>query len=197
MGSTFRVLLISVLCGAILLVFFATKVARPFSIVSASSVNNEQLATEADQIQPEMSIERNRCELPNSFPDEILQWCQLIKRNAEAYQIDPNLIAAVMLQESGGKPDVLSASGAVGLMQIMPRDGIAASFQCVNGPCFSNRPTTEELQNPAYNIEFGSKMLSSLFNRYGNWRDALKSYGPMDIGFTYADLVLSIYSTYQ
>jgi len=44
------------------------------------------------------------------------------------------LIAAVILQESGGDPSAYSSSGAVGLMQVMPRDGIAAEFMCVNGP---------------------------------------------------------------
>lgn len=190
-----RFLGIAVLGGVILLVLFATKVAQPLTIVSAATQEKElSIPTEN---QSENPTKLTGCNLSSSLPVEILQWCDLIQTSANAHQIDPNLIAAIMLQESGGQPEVLSASGAVGLMQIMPRDGIAATFQCINGPCFSSRPSTDELLNPSFNIEFGSKMLSSLFNRYGNWRDALKSYGPMDIGYHYADLVLSIHSSYQ
>jgi soluble lytic murein transglycosylase-like protein len=111
--------------------------------------------------------------------------------------MDPNLIAAVMLQESGGQHLAYSKSGAVGLMQVMPRDGIAASFICKNGPCFASRPTIEELQDPDYNVNYGTRMLASLNTRYGNIRDALKSYGPKDVGYYYADKVLSIYNHYQ
>jgi hypothetical protein len=35
-----------------------------------------------------------------------------------------------------------------------------------------------------------------LFSRFGNMRDALKSYGPMDVGYSYADKVLAIENRY-
>jgi len=103
------------------------------------------------------------------------------------------LIAAVMKVESGWQPEVISSSGAVGLMQIMPSDGIAAGFQCLNGPCFTGRPTTDELRDPAFNVMYGTRMLAGLIERNGNTRDALKSYGPYDVGYWYADLVLQLY----
>jgi soluble lytic murein transglycosylase-like protein len=86
----------------------------------------------------------------------------------------------------------MSTSGAVGLMQIMPRDGIAAGFQCINGPCFATRPTIEELKDPAFNVDFGVRMLAGLIKKHGDVREALKSYGPYDVGYRYADQVLSI-----
>lgn len=89
-----------------------------------------------------------------------------------------------------------SRSGAVGLMQVMPRDGLAAKFQCVNGPCFASRPTRAELEDPAFNIEYGTRMLAGLYQRLESWRDALRSYGPMDVGYSYADKVLAIYERY-
>lgn len=136
------------------------------------------------------------CLIYGSYPQSILQWCSLITQYALEYGHDPNLIAAVMLQESGGQAEILSHSGAVGLMQIMPRDGVAAGFMCTNGPCFSNRPTVEELNNPEFNVQFGTRMLAGLINRTGNVRDALKSYGPMDVGYNYADKVLGIYQSH-
>jgi len=98
-----------------------------------------------------------------------------------------------MLQESGGNSNAYSHSGAVGLMQVMPRDGIAASFICANGPCFSNRPSSDELFDPTFNIQYGVRMLAGLVSKHGNIRDALYAYGPMDVGYTYADKIISIY----
>jgi soluble lytic murein transglycosylase-like protein len=98
----------------------------------------------------------------------------------------------VMLQESGGQPEVMSGSGAVGLMQVMPRDGIAATFQCINGPCFTNRPSIAELKDPAFNVDYGVRMLSGLITKYGDIREALKHYGPYNVEYLYADKVLTI-----
>jgi hypothetical protein len=133
------------------------------------------------------------CRVSSSFPQGILQWCELITRYADQHSLDPNLIAAVMLQESGGQHLAYSHSGAVGLMQVMPRDGIAQKFMCKNGPCFTNRPTISELEDPDFNIAYGTRMLAGLNSRFGNIRDALKSYGPMDVGYSYADKVLAIF----
>ncbi|PWB49542.1 MAG: hypothetical protein C3F13_19285 [Anaerolineales bacterium] len=145
----------------------------------------------------EQIAEQSECEVSSNYPEGILQWCEMITRLAKQAELPPNLVAAVMLQESGGDASAYSASGAVGLMQIMPRDGIAASFECINGPCFASRPTIEELQDPQYNVEFGTQMLKGLIDRLGSPRDALKSYGPMDVDYYYADKVLAIYENYR
>lgn len=137
------------------------------------------------------------CEVSAKFPDSILQWCELITAYASQHKLEPNLIASMMLQESGGDPLAFSSSGAVGLLQVMPRDGIAANFWCINGPCFSSRPTIAELQDPEFNIEFGTRMISGLITKTGSIRDGLKSYGPKDVGYYYADIVLAIYENYQ
>ncbi len=137
------------------------------------------------------------CQFQQYYPVEVLPWCALVEEQAALHQIDPLLIAAVMLVESGGQPQVVSHSGAVGLMQVMPRDGIAADFVCINGPCFSNRPTMEELKDPAFNIAYGTRMLAGLIQRNGSAREGLKAYGPGDVGYWYADLVLGTYTRLQ
>ena len=137
------------------------------------------------------------CTLPTRYPETIRRWCDLIQQEAQKNGIEARLIAAVMLQESGGNPKAYSKSGAVGLMQIMPRDGLAAAFQCKNGPCFSTRPSMAELYDPDFNVNFGARMLAGLIKKQGGVREALKAYGPMDMGYAYADKVLAIYSNYK
>jgi soluble lytic murein transglycosylase-like protein len=80
---------------------------------------------------------------------------------------------------------------------VMPRDGVAASFECINGPCFASRPTIKELQDPSFNIKYGTYMLVGLIAKLGNLREALKAYGPMDMEYSHADRVLAIYENYR
>ncbi len=107
------------------------------------------------------------CSIPAKYPSTIRQWCTLIENYAGQAGLDPKLIAAVMLQESGGSANAYSKSGAVGLMQVMPRDGLAASFQCSGRPCFSARPSMAELYDPEYNISYGVRMLAGLAQKTG------------------------------
>jgi soluble lytic murein transglycosylase-like protein len=148
----------------------------------------DTISSEGDHASPS-----DGCSIGAGFSENIRRWCDLITRTAGKNNLDPDLIAAVMTVESAGNPDAYSHSGAVGLMQVMPRDGIAASFTCVNGPCFANRPSMAELYQPEYNLEYAGKMLAGLINRHGNWRDALHAYGPAGAGYSYADKVLGVY----
>jgi soluble lytic murein transglycosylase-like protein len=155
-----------------------------------SGMNNQDDSSSAND-------ETLACEVSSKYPPAILKWCQVITDNAQKTALPADLIAAVILQESGGNHLAYSQSGAVGLMQIMPSDGLAGSFTCSNGPCFKNRPSTGELQDPAFNIQFGTQMLKRLTAKLGSYREALRSYGPMDMGYDYADRVLRIYGQYQ
>jgi hypothetical protein len=155
-----------------------------------SDMNNQADSSPAN-------VESPACGVSPKYPPAILKWCQLITENAQKTALPADLIAAVILQESGGNHQAYSQSGAVGLMQIMPNDGLAGTFTCLNGPCFKNRPSSGELQDPAFNIQFGTQMLKRLTSKLGSYREALRSYGPMDMGYDYADRVLQIYAQYQ
>ncbi len=159
---------------------------------AAAPTPTQPAGQEASPQQPAIT-----CEVSHSYPEGILQWCDIITDFAGQANLPPNLIAAVILQESSGDSNAYSGSGAVGLMQVMPRDGLAASFECINGPCFASRPTIEELLDPSYNVEYGTHMLAGLIGRLGDVREALKAYGPMDRGYAYADKVLAIYENYR
>lgn len=186
----------AVLMGSMFIIWVSTVAAAqmpPPGSLSAAAVTNQETAEHTTA----NTHEDTGCSLPTSYPDKILRWCEPIERYAQEVGLPANLIAAVMLQESGGNPEVYSHSGAVGLMQVMPRDGLAANFMCINGPCFASRPTIAELKDPDFNIAYGTRMLANLYARNGSYREALFRYGPMDVGYRYADLVLTIWENYQ
>ncbi|WP_376790881.1 lytic transglycosylase domain-containing protein [Thermoflexus sp.] len=54
------------------------------------------------------------------FTPEVQRWSTRILAWAQAYNLDPNLIATVMQIESCGDPLARSSSGALGLFQVMP-----------------------------------------------------------------------------
>ena len=77
---------------------------------------------------------------------------ELIKQSAARNGIDPNLIVAVMRQESGFNLRARSYKGASGLMQLMP--GTARRFGVDN------------IYDPAENIEGGAKYLRFLLDTF-------------------------------
>jgi hypothetical protein len=137
------------------------------------------------------------CRVSDHFPSQVLRWCDAITRNAEENGFSPDLIAALVWHESGGNPKAYSVDGAVGLMQVMPRDGKAANFQCPKGACFEDRPTIAQLQDPDFNIQFGTQLLRQYQQQCsGDLREALKAYGPLKSGYSYADKILAVYQQY-
>ncbi len=197
------VVLPAILIGCLIVIWVGTVAAAkmpdqdtlaPTLTASAQTGFNAKTAQQDAANQP---FESASCSLSEQYPNEILQWCGLIEEAAHETNLPAALIASVMLQESGGDPSAYSSSGAVGLMQVMPKDGLAADFMCINGPCFADRPTIEELQNPQFNIAYGSRLLADLFATHGSYREALFRYGPSNMGYRYADLVLSIWENYQ
>lgn len=140
------------------------------------------------------------CEVSSKFSPRVLQWCGLITYYSKLNGLDPNFIAAVITQESGGNPEILSDAGAVGLIQVMPSDGISATFMCINGPCFANRPTIAQLQNAEFNLAYGTRMLANM-GAATDPREALVGYGG-DYNterynfnrYYYADKVMAIYN---
>lgn len=169
-----------------------------FSISDTNSYPIKAMSSQTKNTHAEDSLSIPTQEsLSPSFPESVQQWGGQIEIAARKYGLDPNLIGAVIMQESGGNSEAYSISGAVGLMQVMPSDGIASGFFCGDGPCFKNRPTSAELFDPEFNLDYGSGMLAGLIREHGNARDALKAYGPMDMAYGYADIVLEIWTSHQ
>ena len=198
-----QTLLFLILCLALVLAILGISqgnAASPEVVMAADNVADTSISPPEESTQPPAESTKKEepkeeaeeeCSL-NNLSEGLQPWCELIESTSDRYDIEPSLIAAMVTQESGGQPEVISSSGAVGLMQVMPRDGIAASFQCINGPCFANRPSTEELMSPEFNLDYGVRMIAGLIDRYDDVREALVAYGPMNVGYYYADKVLAI-----
>ncbi|MEA4906515.1 MAG: lytic transglycosylase domain-containing protein [Chloroflexi bacterium] len=215
MNGVQRAVFPGIIAGSLFVILLTTLIARPQVVLASANFTSNPILDvapleQAEQAVPVLDVFTGEnaspdaaengtgdCALPGQYPDSVRQWCGLIQQHAAQAGVDARLVAAVITQESGGNPDAYSKSGAVGLMQVMPRDGLASSFTCINGPCFSSRPSTQELYDPEFNISYGTQMLAGLIQKHGNIRDALMAYGPVNVGYYYADLVLGIYNSYQ
>lgn len=79
-----------------------------------------------------------------------LKYWNTIRTEAEKRQVDPYLIAAIIRQESGFEPTVVSNAGAVGIMQIMPAEAPRIAAAAGLPP-----PTRDQLFDPVTNIQIG------------------------------------------
>jgi len=80
------------------------------------------------------------------------QYDQIIRRIAQKYNVDPDLIHSIIRAESNYDSQAVSPKGAVGLMQLMP--DTAKDYG------------VKDLYDPVENIEGGVKFLKDLFQTY-------------------------------
>jgi soluble lytic murein transglycosylase-like protein len=76
----------------------------------------------------------------------------IIHKAAVQYSVDPAIIKAIIMAESGYNPDAVSKRGAVGLMQLMPETADAMGVV--------------DLLDPEHNINGGVKYFSKLMNMF-------------------------------
>jgi soluble lytic murein transglycosylase len=100
-----------------------------------------------------------------------LRYEEFITGHAANYHLDPELVAAVIYQESKFDADARSASGAVGLMQLLPETG-----QGIADRTGGEEWRPEDLLNPELNIRYGSWYLRHLLDKYGDEELALAAY---------------------
>lgn len=104
---------------------------------------------------------------------------ELVNAAAEQNGLDPNLLLAVMRTESVYQRRIVSYAGAIGLMQIMPRTGRHIAFALEKEDY-----GTDDLLDPATNLEFAAWYLASLIERFdGHLPLAIASYngGPHNV----------------
>jgi soluble lytic murein transglycosylase len=100
-----------------------------------------------------------------------LRYEQIVVGHAENYDLEPQLVAAVIYQESKFDADAVSESGAVGLMQLLPETG-----QGIADRTGGSNWKPEDLRNPELNVRYGSWYLRHLLDKYGDEELALAAY---------------------
>lgn len=114
-----------------------------------------------------------------------------VRSSASEFQIDQDLINAVIWVESRFRPRAQSGAGAMGLMQLMPgtEEWLASQLNA----------TRQDPFDPAYNIRLGTFYLRRLFSRYGDMDKVLAAYnwgpGNLDSGKPWPSSVSSYVSS--
>lgn len=139
--------------------------------------------------------ENSTTEVPNAdklaCSDELNQY---FKQAADTYGVDAKLLKCIAYAESRFKPDATSKSGAMGIMQLMPK---SAEYLGVR-----------DAYDPEQNIMGGAKFVASLLKQFdGNVEYALagynagpnrvKEYGgvpPFKETQNYVNLIMSMYN---
>jgi len=110
--------------------------------------------------------------VPSAFGDTVypLKYEEFIRTYSKKYEVDPALVAAVILQESRFNPNAVSPMGAQGLMQFMP--GTASTMAKETG-----RWPSYNIFDPETSVDFGAAHLRDLLLKYnGNLDAALAGY---------------------
>lgn len=93
----------------------------------------------------------------------------LIRLNAERFNLDPTLLSRLIQQESGFNPAAVSPVGAQGLGQVMP--------DTARDPGYGITPlAAEDLMDPAENVRFSAEYLSKMIEKFEDPRLALAAY---------------------
>lgn len=91
---------------------------------------------------------------PNVFRDLVVTHCK------SADELDPDLLQALMREESALDPKALSWAGALGLCQLMPATAAGVAMQLK-----LKQPRQAQLLEPELNIQLGARYLSDLLSR--------------------------------
>jgi soluble lytic murein transglycosylase-like protein len=103
----------------------------------------------------------NRYKIPEAVRSRV---ANAIVMSARKHDVDPRLIASVVVVESRGNPFAISGKDAIGVMQIhLPTWGNAADRENLN------------LLKIEDNIDFGARILKSYIRQFGRW-EGIKRY---------------------
>lgn len=106
-------------------------------------------------------------------PKEVKKWKDEINIFAAKYDVPADIAYSVLWHESAGNVNALGSAGEIGLMQLKP---IAVTDVQVSNPNDIKVNITGWRENPVKNIEVGVAFLRLMFERTGNWQEALRAY---------------------
>jgi len=110
--------------------------------------------------------------VPKYFADDVypLKYEDFIRTYSTKYNVDPTLVAAVILQESRFNPNSVSGAGAQGLMQFMPSTAATMAKETGRWPNYN-------IFDAETSVEFGAAHIRDLLVKYnGNVDLALYAY---------------------
>ena len=103
------------------------------------------------------------------YPTQYSEW---VEKYSTEYEVDPNLIYAVIKTESGFDSKAVSSVGAIGLMQITE-----ITFDWIKMKNFSGEDVIfDDLYDAETNIHFGTFLISECLKRYGDISTAVAAY---------------------
>lgn len=102
------------------------------------------------------------------------EYSEYVTKYAKQYNVDENLIYAVIKAESNFKPYAKSNKDAVGLMQLMKDTAKEVAKKI--GIQISDEGFEDKLLEPDFNINLGTKYLSILIEQYQNIEIAVTAY---------------------
>ncbi|MBQ3415556.1 MAG: lytic transglycosylase domain-containing protein [Clostridia bacterium] len=102
------------------------------------------------------------------------EYSEFVEKYSTEYNVNSNLVYAVIKAESNFDINAKSNKGARGLMQLMEETAKDINKKLEN--TINEREISSKLNEPEYNINLGTKYLSILIEKYGNIEIALTAY---------------------
>ena len=101
-----------------------------------------------------------------TFNASAFQYCHWLHKFSKEFDIEPEIVEAVIAVESSFNHKATSTAGAIGLMQVLYTTAQDMGF----------KGTLDELYYPAYNMRYGTKYLKYLRKKFENVNVMLDAY---------------------
>ncbi|MEG0177547.1 lytic transglycosylase domain-containing protein [Anaerorhabdus sp.] len=115
-----------------------------------------------------VQVESKASSLKNEYPKP---YHSVVREMSEKYNVDENLIYAIMRQESKYKSDAVSKADARGLLQITE-----PTFDWLKMKMNDSETVYDDLFDPSINIRYGAYFLSLLRNEFEQTATQLAGY---------------------
>lgn len=161
MSSYTKILIVLFNVFVFMVVFHSVDMNMTAEVVAAAEITppREVLLphiTITDEMRVDMFFEKLNIDYSFIVPEEIAlsitPWEPYIKQYSRKYNIDPDLVRAIIYAESKGDPYSISKDGAMGLMQIMPATAASLGIS--------------DMLDPEENIKAGVKYIAWLVSNY-------------------------------
>lgn len=112
-----------------------------------------------------------RCEYEYRLAAHPKKYSEFVEKYAMEYELDPDIIYAVIKTESSFDPDAVSNVGARGLMQIMEE-----TFDWIKFRLGDDVTVYDEMFDPETNIRYGAYLVDYLLEKFGDKDTAIAAY---------------------